>query len=77
MFNVYGSMVVLLNFCGYPSLRIVTREYGRDRTAPPPHSLPGKEKKTFCVEGFNTRHLVADEGRDFVEYNNSYIDARD
>lgn len=40
------------------------------------YSLPGKEKKTFCVEGFNSRHLVADENRDFEEHYNSYIDAR-
>jgi len=29
------------------------------------HSLAGKEKKTFCIEGINSRHLVADERQDF------------
>lgn len=31
----------------------------------PLHSLAGKEKKTFCIEGINSRHLVSARNQDF------------
>lgn len=48
---------------------------GRDSAAPPPlHSIWKRKKKTFCIEGINSRHLVVARNLGFRSNSGFYVE---